>query len=182
MRLHVEPHRTKGITAARQPTTIDIANSTIPAILQFLCVLLKCSMLSHFLFRHAHSFPFTPRRKAQTKPKKGIKQSSAIQTLLKIPHIQVKTNAPHLHPLTSSGTVANSPCPDVFSGVTPTLSLCPHSGQNVMSSLTSFPHFGQNGTASPLVLLIHHMRIKENAQYHKFLNSRDTIPIRPTTN
>jgi len=145
MRLHVEPYRAKGkITAtmiATTPATIDIANNTMPAIFQPLCVLLKCSMLSHFLFRHAHSFPFMPRTIAQTKLKKGIRQSSDIQTLLKIPHIQVKTNAPQLHPLTSSGTVANSPCPDVFSGVTSTLSLCPHSGQNVMSSLTSFPHF-----------------------------------------
>jgi len=124
MGLHAEPHTAKGITTATMiattAATIDIANSIMPAIFQFLCVLLKCSMLSHFLFRHAHSFPFAPRTKAHTKPKAGIRQSSAIKTPLQTPHIQVKTNAPQLHPLTSSGTVADSPCPDVFSGVTPT--------------------------------------------------------------
>jgi len=139
--------------------TTPIANTTMPAISQGLCVFLKCSTLSHFLFRHAHSFPFMPRTIAQARLKKGIRQSSDIKTPLKTPHIQVKPNPAQLHPLTSSGTVANSPCPDVFSGVTPTLSPCPHSGQNVKPSPTSFPHFGQNGIASPPVVLIHHMRI-----------------------
>ena len=190
MILHAEPYRTAGTTIGRTiarktttgTTTIDTANTTMPAIFQLLCVLLKCAMLSHFLFRHAHSFPCTPRTIAQAKPKKGIKQRNAIQTLLKIPHIQVKTNAPQLHPLISSGTMANSPYPDVFSGVTPTLSPCPQSGQNMKSAPTSFPQLGQNGIASPPVPLIHHTRIKNNGQYRKFLNSRDTMPIRPTTN
>ena len=190
MRLHAEPYRIAGTTIGRTiartittgTTTIDTRNTIRPAVLHLPCVSLNCSMLSHFLFRHAHSFPFMPRTIAHTRLKKGIKHSSAIQTLLQIPHIQVKTNAPQLHPLTSSGTVANSPCPDVFSGVTPTLSLWPHLGQNLTPSPVSFPQLGQNDIASPFVLLIHHMRIKKNSQYHKFPNSRDTIPIRPTTN
>ena len=49
-------------------------------------------------------------------------------------------------------------------------------------SLTSFPHFGQNGIYLPPVPLIHHTRIKDNGQYRKFLNSNDTLPIRPITN
>jgi hypothetical protein len=163
-------------------TTIDIANSTMPAIFQPLCVFLKCSMLSHFLFRHAHSFPFTPRTKAHAIPKMGIRQSSDIKTPLQTPHIQVKMNAPQLHPFTSSGTMTDSPCPDVFSGVTPTLSLWPHPGQNKSPSPTSFPQLGQNGIAPPPVLLIHHIRIKDNGQCCKFQYSRDTLPIRPATN
>jgi hypothetical protein len=39
----------------------------------------------------------------------------------------------------------------------------------------SFPQLGQNGIASPPVHLIHHKRIKDNGQYRRFLNSRDTI-------
>src|SRR4030043_1220185 len=115
-RLHGEPHRNIGKRTAGTIAVIaiiDIANTTMPAIFQGLCVLLKCSMLSHFLFRHAHSFPFMPRTIAQTNAKKGIRQSSDIKTPLQTPNIQVKPNAPQLHPLTSSGTVASSPCPDV---------------------------------------------------------------------
>ena len=140
-------------------------NSITPAIFQSLCVLLKCSMLSHFFFRQAHSFPFAPRKKHHIKPKKGIHTRNAIQTLLTAPHIQVKANAPQFHPLISSGIIAKSPCPDVLSPLTPCTiaSRRPHSGQNRVSSLSSFPQLGQNGIASH-VLLIHHTRTRKGSQ------------------
>lgn len=142
------------------------ANSIMPAVFQSFCVLLKCSMLSHFFFCQAHSFPFAPRKKHHIKPKKGIHTRNAVQTLLTAPHIQVKANAPQFHPLISSGIIAKSPCPDVLSPLT----LCaiasrrPHSGQNRVSSLTSFPQLGQNGIASPPFLFIHHTRTKKGSQ------------------
>lgn len=81
----------------------------------FLWVLLKCSILSHCLFRHAHSLPFAPSTKTIRKPTYGIKKRSDIQTLLETPQIQLNKNAPQFHPVISIGTWDRFPWPDVFS-------------------------------------------------------------------
>ncbi|GEM_PF-2623414 len=144
--------------------TIEIANSTMPAIFQPRCVFLNSSMLAHLLFCHAHSLPLKPRTKAQAKPKTGMRQSKDIRTPLQTPHIQVKTNAPQLQPLISSGTTADSPCPDVLYGATPTLSFCPQLGQNSKPSVISFPHLVQNGIAPSHILLMYHMGFTDKGQ------------------
>src|SRR3954471_22601766 len=82
--------------------------TTSPHIAHNRCTRLKCSMLSHRPFCHAHALPFAPSTKGMIQPRNGTRVSSAMNVLLPTPHIQLSKKAPQFQRLISRGTTGGS--------------------------------------------------------------------------